>query len=137
MLGAQQIPKELDWVSERSKCAAFEIFVQLRIEVEKDVATRQALEPPDHHSFKTEFTFRNSSSDIFCVLRGGMRKPSVVQFRLEGESIAVRDESNKTVMRATLGLNELGECILRLEDNIELRTWQFRHKALEKLFFGT
>jgi len=46
----------------------------------------------------------------------------------------VNARANCTV--ATVGLNDEGRCILRLEDMTELEQWQFRKRALESLFFG-
>jgi hypothetical protein len=79
----------------------------------------------------------------FSVVREGIGGiPSMVQFRLDNEKIVVRGEKNQIAMSAALTLNDAGECVLRISESpdnpakeTELRTWQFRLRALERLFF--
>jgi hypothetical protein len=52
------------------------------------------------------------------------------------QKIMVRDQATQEQWSVTVGLNNEGRCVLRLEDISELETWQFRKKALDALFFG-
>ena len=143
MYKADFIPKELDWVTERANCAAYKVFKQLQLEVENDVKLRQSRIDPQDSARRIAFRFDVLDEITFSVLRDGISGLlSMVQFRLDNERIVVRDGRNQIMMSATLTLNDAGECVLRITESpnetakySELRTWQFRLRALEPLFF--
>jgi hypothetical protein len=137
------VPKDLDWVTQRADCTAYRIFKQLQVEVEKDVTLRQSRVSPHEKTWQLAFRLDVPDEITFSVVRGGIAGLlSIVQFRLDNERIIVRDGRNQIAMSATLTLNEIGECVLRVNEpaddpakDSELRTWQFRLRALERLFF--
>jgi len=136
------IPKELDWVTERANCTAYTVFKKLQLEVEKDVKARQSRIVAHEGARQIAFRFDVSAELSFAVLREGNGVSSAVFFRLDDETIIVRDGINHTVMSAGLMLNDAGECVLRVSEpatdptkEVELRSWQFRRRALERLFF--
>ena len=139
--GARQIPRELDWVAARANCTAFEIFSQLRTEVERDVETRTARSQDLDQSLRRTFLFSAHDATTFSVLRNGLPEPSQIQFRLVDQTIIVKDAQNKTMMSAVLSLDDAGDCVLRVAESdkgpldLTLQKWQFRRRALEALFF--
>ena len=70
-----------------------------------------------------------------------VRQPKLPQIwtatvALDENKISVEEDwGSKKKWYATVGLNDEGRCVLRLEDGTELEPWQFRKRALEDLFF--
>lgn len=132
----KQIPTDLNWVDERTKCKPCEVFKQLQYEVEKDVEVRKASVTADQ---KKEdcigFRFKVQGQDSFIVWRNGAGIVSSVEFRLENQAIVVRDSKHQIILTASLTFNDQGRCML-VVDKVELERWQMRRRALEDLFFG-
>lgn len=123
------IPRELDWVKERSACTLEKVFSELHRGVEEDVKTANLLPlqgPP--------FQLVVVDSRSFVVRRGEAIKP-VVTFMLETAGILVNSTASNEEWRFTVGLNNEGRCQLRHEGQ-EYEQWQVRKMALEGLFFA-
>jgi hypothetical protein len=125
------VPQELNWVEKRSACKVAEVFDQLCLEIHNDIITINGI-------YHKELYFKQDSlSDGTIVIGQPKRTPRVtVMIGIVDQKIVVRDQATQEQWSATVGLNDEGRCVLRLEDNSELNTWQFRKKALEALFFG-
>jgi hypothetical protein len=131
-----QIPRDLDWVTKRANCVAFKVFQQLKVDIEKDIEVRNSLVPIQQRTtHNIGFSLETNDNVIFSVHRSGANIVSLIQFRMDGENIVVRDNKDRTILTASLTLNNAGECVLGV-DSSELTSWQFRRRALEQLFFG-
>jgi hypothetical protein len=105
-----------NWVNERHNCSLGAVFEQLKIEVQADVASRDALrlagpETERYYGFKFK-----SDSRTFTVFVDGIPEISKlhysVMFRLDSKSILVTREDG-TNISATIGLNNEGRCIIK------------------------
>ena len=128
--------KEVDWVTERSKCTAGQIFDLLKAEVDKDVKTRQSSIPQGHYGGLNIYV---KTKEFGVSLHGinyqtGTELHKTVRFALEGNSIVVVDENLSQRMKATVSLGDDGRCRLKVGEE-ELESWQFRRRALEDLLF--
>jgi hypothetical protein len=121
---------KFDWVTQRSLCSLPNVFKALRLQVEEDVKTRNALRP---NNSPYEFSVAENGDDFTVLLEAkGLRK-SVI-FSLAEHAISVRDDKGKTMFEVTLTFNDEGEC--RLIVNKEERDlWKVRRMALEELLF--
>lgn len=122
---------EFDWVTARANCSIGLLFEQLKVQVEKDIAARQARTqgPPFYYSFR--FKFEN---DAIIALVEGHKIHESVTFRLSNQAIEVMGKDGELLFSATATLNNDGDCRLRVNGE-ELELWQFRKKALEDLLF--
>jgi len=123
------------WVNLRAKCSPYEVFVQLRSEVEKDVEYRKALLKPG----EADFTVKRSHNSFAVIRQRHHICASVVfewsvEFGWNEHGILVRDELGKTIADGTVALNDGAECVLRVDDQ-EFQFWEFRKKVLQDLFF--
>jgi hypothetical protein len=129
------VPSSFDWVKALSQCTLAEAFERLLQDVKVDVEGRNALLP--ERSFK--FAVMAPAHNIFRValvttdLVGAPQK-RIVRFYLESDAIEVKDEKDDLIFRATLTLNDEGQCRFRVNDQ-ELDSWHVRKRALEDLFF--
>jgi hypothetical protein len=121
---------KFDWVTERSLCSLPKIFKDLRLQVEEDVETRNALRP-DNSPY--EFSVAGNGSDFTVLLESKDVHRSVI-FSLSDHAILVRDDKGSQMFDVTLTFNDEGEC--RLNVNAEEHDlWQVRRMALEELLF--
>ena len=119
-----------DWVSRRSSCSLPKIFKDLRLQVDEDVKTRNALRP---NNSPYEFSVTDDGSDFAVHLKAKEVRTSVV-FSLAEHAILVRDDKGNQMFEVTLIFNDQGECQLFV--NAEVRElWQVRRLALEELMF--
>lgn len=120
-----------DWVTVRHECSLGLMFIRLRQGAETDVATRDRIE----ETGKKQYRFRlENQGRTFVVYREG---PSfkAIEFSIDDKEIAALSTHDKSVdLRATLTLNDDGDCKLLVNAD-ELYEWQFRKRALERLFF--
>ena len=125
------VPQELNWVEKRAACNLAEVFHQLCMEIADDIIAINGMKPK-------ELCFRQDSlSDGSIVIGQPMRTPRVtVMIGIVDQEIMVRNQLKREEWSATVGLNDVGRCVLRLRNGSELETWQFRKKALDALFFG-
>ena len=125
------IPQELNWVKKRAACNIAEVFNQLCIEIGNDIIAINGLK------YKELYFKQESLRDGTVVIGQPNRTPRLtVSIGIVDQQIIVRDQATPKEWSVQVGLNSEGRCILKLEDGAELEYWQFRKKALERLFFG-
>jgi hypothetical protein len=123
--------RRFDWVSARSECSLASVYEKLKLEIQNDVETRNHLRPElPHYGFKFI-----GSSKSFTVLIEGNKLHKSVTFQLAGKIIEVQSEE-AVMFNASVGLNDEGECVLRVNGE-DRTTWQVAKMALERLFFET
>lgn len=124
------VPQTLNWVEKRAACRVEEVFNQLCIEIESDIIAINGL-------LRKELYFKQETlRDGTLVIGQPSRYPRVtVSIGIIEQQIAVRDQATPNEWAVRVGLNNEGRCVLKLEDDSELETWQFRKKALDALFF--
>lgn len=126
--------EKFDWVKERAECSIDAMFARLKAEIDTDIKSRVALLPE-----KPTFSFALETTDDrnkFIVARLSHVQPlnRVVTFERKGDDIEVRDDDDKVFLKASLTLNNEGECRFKVKDR-ELQSWQLRKEALETIFF--
>ena len=120
----------VDWVTKRSLCSLPNVFKELRLQVEEDVKTRNALRP---NNSPYEFSVAENGDDFTVLLEAKDVRRSVIFSRAE-HAIVVWDDEGKPLFEVTLTFNDQGDC--RLHVNQEERDlWQVRRMALEGLLF--
>jgi hypothetical protein len=127
---AEKDTSKFDWVTKRSLCSLPNIFKTLRLEVEEDVKTRNALRP---NNSPYEFSVAENGGD-FTVLLEAKDVQRSVTFTLAQHAILVRSDDGGTVFEVTLTFNDHGECKLNVNKE-EREVWQVRRMALEDLLF--
>jgi hypothetical protein len=126
---------KFDWVTERSSCSLPKVFTALRVQVEADVKTRNALRPGNS---PYEFSVKEDNGEFAVLLQAQQLQHSVV-FSLTAHAILVRDgksnnDKSNPMFEITATFSDQGEC--RLKVNGEERDfWQVRRMALEELMF--
>jgi hypothetical protein len=119
-----------DWVSERSSCSLPKVFNVLRLQVEADVKTRNAL----RLNYSPYEFFLAEDTGEFKVLLKAKELQQTVTFSLGERAIQVRDGQDNKMFEVTVAFDEKGKC--RLNVNGEERDfWQVRRMALEDLMF--
>lgn len=127
---AKNDPSKFDWITERSSCSLPNIFKKLRLQVEEDVKTRNALRPANS---PYEFSVAESNGGFAVLLKAKDAQRSVV-FALTEHAISVRDGLGSPMFDVTIVFDDAGKC--RLIVNAEpLDFWQVRRMALEELLF--
>lgn len=121
---------EKDWVTARSSCSLPNVFKELRLQVEEDVKTRNALRP-DNSPY--EFSVAENGDEFTVLLEAKDVHRSVI-FNLADHAILVRDYKGKEMFEMTLTFNDQGDCRLTVEEK-ERDLWQVRRMALEGLLF--
>lgn len=131
---------DFNWVKERAECNAAALFEKLKDGAESDVNTRVALDGPATPDFgftkpeRTAFTFAKNG-DSFRVQAQNSAGRHVIKFLLVGQSIVV-EHNDEPFLEASVALCDDAHCRLKLKDRSVLELWQFRRRALERLFFG-
>ena len=125
---------DFNWVKGRAACSLGMVFEKLKIDVESDIKTRNALNERTQGPPQVFTMVSNDAS--FKVLTAAGTRQSGVKFTLGDKAITVADSHGTTVFEATITLNDEGECRLKV-NGVERETWQVRRTALEHLFFGT
>jgi hypothetical protein len=121
---------KFNWVTERSSCSLPNVFKKLRLQIEEDVKTRNALRP---NNSPYEFSVTEKGDDVAVLLKTKDVQRSVT-FTLREHAIVVRDDKDNPMFDVTLTFNEEGECKLNVGER-ELDFWQVRRMALEDLLF--
>jgi hypothetical protein len=121
---------KFDWVTERSSCSLPKVFKALRLQVEEDVKTRNALRP---NNSPYKFSVAENGDDFEVLLEAKDVRRSVI-FSLAEHAILVRDDKGKQMIKVTLTFNDEGECKLNVNEE-ERDFWQVRRMALEELLF--
>jgi hypothetical protein len=127
--GERDAPK-FDWVTARSRCSLPNIFRELRLQIEEDVKTRNALRP---NNSPYEFSVKENGDDFAVLLEAEELHLSVV-FSLGEHAISVRDHHGKEMFDVTLAFSDEGECRLSVNEK-DRDLWQVRRMALEGLLF--
>jgi hypothetical protein len=126
----QKEKSKSDWVTQRSACSLPNVFKELRLQVEQDVKTRNALRPNN-----TPYEFSLADTDGGCkVLLKSKELEMAVTFTLAEHAILVRDDKGIQMFEVTLSFNDQGECQLKVNGE-ERDYWQVRRMALEELMF--
>jgi hypothetical protein len=137
-MASKTLPPDFHWVLARFKCSVSEIFQQLDVGIRDDVEKRQTLADTNKEDVRFSVS-ANISGSRFSVSRLDnvlyQLHMQYVYFERHRNEIQVLDNKHEIVLRATLTLNNEGECKLKVGDE-ELDQWQFRRKALEELFFS-
>jgi hypothetical protein len=121
---------KFNWVAERSSCSLPKIFQALRLQVEEDVKTRNALRPKNS---PYEFSVKETGSDFTVFYEAKDVSRSVI-FSLAEHGILVRGDKGNEMFEVGLTYTDKGECQLIV--NKEPREfWQVRRMALEDLLF--
>ena len=123
-------PPKFDWVTERSSCALPKVFKALRLQVEEDVKTRNALRP---NNSPYEFSVAEHGDDFTVLLKAKDVHHSVV-FTLAGHAILVRDDKGNPMFDVIATFSDEGKCRLKVNGE-ERDLWQVRRMALEDLLF--
>ena len=121
---------KFDWVTARSSCSLPNVFKELRLQVEEDIKTRNALRP---NNSPYEFSVAENGDDFTVLLEAKDVHRSVI-FSLAEHAILVRDYKGKEMFEVTLTFNDEGECRLSVKGK-ECDLWQVRRMALEELLF--
>ena len=128
--GGESVNDKVDWVTKRSLCSLPNVFKELRLQVEEDVKTRNALRPNNSpYEFSVE-----ANGDNFAVLLKAKDVHRSVIFSLAEHALLVRDDKDKIMFEVTLSFNDQGDCRLRVNGE-ERELWQVRRMALEGLLF--
>jgi hypothetical protein len=121
---------KFNWVTERSLCSVPNVFKALRLQVEEDVKTRNAMRP-DNSPY--EFSVADDADDFTVRLEGKDFHRAVIFSRSE-HAILVRDDLGEKMFEVTLAFTDEGRCSLSV-DKQERDFWQVRRMALEDLMF--
>ncbi|MGD0761094.1 MAG: hypothetical protein ABR921_19505 [Candidatus Sulfotelmatobacter sp.] len=121
---------KFDWVTERSSCSLPKVFKTLRLQVEEDVKSRNALRP-DNSPY--EFSLAENAGDFTVHLESKDLHQSVT-FSLSEHAMSVRDDKGNPLFTVTLTFTDEGKCRLNV-NNQPRELWQVRRMALEELFF--
>jgi len=127
---AEKDTSKFDWVTERSSCALPKVFKGLRLQVEEDVKTRNALRP---NNFPYEFSVAANGDDFTVLLKAKDMHRAVV-FTLAEHAILVREDKGIPMFDVTATFGDEGECRLKVNGE-ERALWQVRRMALEGLLF--
>jgi hypothetical protein len=127
---AQKDIPRFDWVTERSQCSLPKVFYDLRIQVEEDVKTRNALRPENS---PYEFSVSEDIDEFRVVLQAGDVRESVI-FSLAKQAILVRDDKGNPLFEVIAAFSEDGKCKLFVNET-ERDSWQVRRMALDGLMF--
>ena len=128
------IPQNLDWVNSRAKCTVGKVFNQLCDAIRDDILTINATRGLSENPFRAEL---HSNGSTIYIGQVNYLPRKVVAIGVVRDHIEAHQEWNGgETLKVTVGLNDEGRCVLRLDDMTELEQWQFRKRALEALFFG-
>jgi hypothetical protein len=129
--------QEFDWVAKRAACTVAAVFNELCDAIKGDVIainSARSLSPVEI------FEAKMVRGDCITVRQPNLFSTKTITITASDSEIVVNGDWDGTKSwSATVGLNDEGLCVLRLEDGKdrpELEQWQFRKRALEGLFFG-
>ena len=120
-----------DWVAQRFACSLPAVFKNLRLQIEEDVKTRNALRP---ENAPYEFFIADKNGEFVVSVRSGDTSKAVA-FRLAPHAIVVGDDVGNSMFEISLSFSDQGHCQL-IANNQTLEDWQVRRLALEDLLFA-
>lgn len=134
----ESVPKNLDWVTERSNCSISHLYLLLYDVIASDVKAIQA-----RSERRAEFALSRLDDAKFIVTKSsdwgvGLRAVAGVVFELTPATIDVRastQDGPKAMFSTTPSFDAVGTCRLEV-DGQPLELWQVSRKALEDLFFS-
>jgi hypothetical protein len=126
------IPRELDWVSERAKCDIKSAFELLRQAVEKDVERYKALP-----GFRGQIEFSSDPDWLFSVSRRSNITMVAVFNRVNDHIEITFPAQTQPPLKAVPVLTETGCWKFRIDgqEGEPLFDWQLRRCVLEPLLF--
>ena len=127
---AEMDTSKFDWVTERSSCALPKVFQALRLQVDEDLKTRNALRPENS---PYEFSVAGNGSGFTALLEAKDVHRSVI-FSLAEHAILVRNEKGDPMFEVNATFSDEGDCNLKVNGE-ERALWQVRRMALEELLF--
>ena len=127
---AEMDTSKFDWVTERSSCALPKVFQALRLQVDEDLKTRNALRPENS---PYEFSVAGNGSGFTALLEAKDVHRSVI-FSLAEHAILVRNEKGDPMFEVNATFSDEGDCKLKVNGE-ERALWQVRRMALEELLF--
>ena len=120
-----------DWVTQRFACSLPAVFKNLRLQIEEDVKTRNALRP---ENAPYEFFIADKNGEFVVSVRSDGASKAVT-FRLAPHAILVGDDVGTSMFEISLSFSDQGHCLL-VVNNQTLEDWQVRRLALEDLLFA-
>ena len=136
----REVPEKCDWVKARHECSLSSQFIELQLEAEQNVESIRALFPTQESSERRiRFEYKPIDAATFLVVRyiseqTPFEKTAFVRFMRRDDRITVETESQNLLFEIRQGLNDFGQCVLKV-GNEEFFKWQVLRKALEELFF--
>ena len=109
------------------------MFEALRLEIEKDIKTRNDLLRPAQKQ-RYSFGMTAVSGGFTVFVEGIAGSHYTVMFTIAEDKVLVRDETGKSVLEAIPTVCDDGKCRLKINGQ-ERKLWQVRKTALEDLFF--
>jgi hypothetical protein len=129
------VPQELNWVEKRLACNIAAVFNQVCDGILADV---EAFNLAPHLTEFDKFQAVMHSTGRTIIIGQPLKVPrDRVHVGIVNEGLEVVQEWDRMTWRATIGLNDEGRCMLRLENGQEIEQWQFRKRALENLFWSS
>ena len=120
---------DFDWVDARADCSVTNVFVRLKADTGEDVDA-------ENRFFRgTGRKFALVPGPTSFIVHQDIVPPRSITFLLSEEKISASDERGREQLSATVTLNKDKQCRL-LVNGEEMEEWQFRKKALERLFFS-
>jgi hypothetical protein len=131
----EEIPEELDWVTERNKCELRAAFEKLQEGIARDVEQYKA-----QLNFGGETNHAYEPNWMITVSRRKFTHRAAV-FMMRNDHIELKHEGLEDVQSAKVFpmLTEGGRCKFRVtkgQSEEVLLSWQLRRRALEPVFFG-
>lgn len=130
-LTARRMPDDnFDWVTVRKTCSPQRTFCALRLQVERDVNTRNVdLNPVPPVPGKTALKIAGMNG-TFEVSRGDRK----VLFTCNGTGITITGDGLK-IKHVSVRLNKNGECEVVDQNENPIQLWRIIYLALGALFF--
>jgi hypothetical protein len=129
-----------EWVIERAKCSASEVYQDFARQLKHDVELRNEALSGKERKNEVNFTFsggRAPASLFVAAQKGGqflqeIRLAQVIFTKVPEGIEAEYTDGTKVV--GSLTLSQDGDCRLKV-DGVEYSFWQFRKLTLEPIFF--
>lgn len=129
-----EVPRDLDWIKERSACSLKQVFKDLKLGVSEDIRKINAIRNLDHPN--SAYAERVIGPDGFAVSHPSLTGSVLFYLANDHIEIKIDKDSASQVLRATPILDDQGKCLLEIAGD-KLEQWQVRRRALEGLFFGS
>jgi hypothetical protein len=134
----REVPEKFDWVKARHECSLSSQFIELRLEAERNVEAVKTLVSRSSGG-RLRFEYKPVDDSTFVIVRyisedTPFERTAFVRFRRKDDRITVETDTETLLFEIRHGLNDFGQCILKI-DSEGFFKWQVLRKALEKLFF--